>query len=154
MVAPAPHLNGHYTIFGEAVDGFEVSTEGAGYTVHAGTRLQSDKAAGLILHTQETGDQKPQHLQGPSSKATTSSIPKATQQTCISVPFLCCQSCRHKSSPPRPPPRPLACLQVIDAINALARGKRDNTATAAEGAIITDAGQLRKGTYTPDLAQM
>jgi peptidyl-prolyl isomerase D len=24
MVAPAPHLNGHYTIFGEAVDGFEV----------------------------------------------------------------------------------------------------------------------------------
>jgi cyclophilin family peptidyl-prolyl cis-trans isomerase len=24
MVAPAPHLNGDYTIFGEAVDGFEV----------------------------------------------------------------------------------------------------------------------------------
>lgn len=24
MVGPAPHLNGHYTVFGEAVDGFEV----------------------------------------------------------------------------------------------------------------------------------
>ena len=24
MVGPAAHLNGHYTIFGEAVDGFEV----------------------------------------------------------------------------------------------------------------------------------
>jgi hypothetical protein len=47
-----------------------------------------------------------------------------------------------------------AWLQVIDAINALAKGKKDNTATAAEGALITDAGQLRKGTYTPDLAQM
>jgi cyclophilin family peptidyl-prolyl cis-trans isomerase len=32
MVAPAPHLNGHYTIFGEAVDGFEVS---GGPTDHA-----------------------------------------------------------------------------------------------------------------------
>lgn len=25
MINKAPHLDGHYTIFGEAVDGFEVS---------------------------------------------------------------------------------------------------------------------------------
>ena len=24
MLGPAPHLNGHYTIFGEVVEGFEV----------------------------------------------------------------------------------------------------------------------------------
>lgn len=33
MVAPAPHLNGHYTIFGEAVDGFEVRAGSASTTV-------------------------------------------------------------------------------------------------------------------------
>lgn len=27
MLGPAPHLNGHYTIFGEAVDGLEVSLQ-------------------------------------------------------------------------------------------------------------------------------
>jgi hypothetical protein len=43
---------------------------------------------------------------------------------------------------------------VIDAINALSRGKKDNTATAAEGAVITDAGQIRKGSYTPNLEQV
>lgn len=65
MVAAAPHLNGHYTIFGEAVDG------------HA----------------------------------------------------------------------------VIDAINALARGKKDRTATAADGAVISDCGQVRKGRHVPKLEQ-
>jgi hypothetical protein len=45
-------------------------------------------------------------------------------------------------------------VQVIDAINALAKGKKDNTATAEEGAVIADAGQVRKGTYTPNLEQM
>lgn len=63
MINPAPHLDGHYTIFGQAVSGFD----------------------------------------------------------------------------------------VIDAINALAVGKPDNTATAADGAVIKDCGQLRKGTIKPDL---
>lgn len=47
-----------------------------------------------------------------------------------------------------------AVLQVIDAINALSRGKKDNTATAEDGAIIAAAGQIRKGTYVPNLQQM
>eukprot|EP00775_Hariotina_reticulata_P010533 gene10533-10693_t len=66
MLGPAPHLNGHYTIFGEVVDG----------------------------------------------------------------------------------------LEVIDAINALAKGKKDNTATAEDGAVIVDCGQVRKGTHEPNLNQM
>ncbi|WIA28684.1 hypothetical protein OEZ86_011220 [Tetradesmus obliquus] len=66
MVEAAPHLDAHYTIFGEAVDGFE----------------------------------------------------------------------------------------VIDAINALAVGQPDNTATAAAGAVITDCAQIRKGTHVPNLEQM
>jgi hypothetical protein len=45
-------------------------------------------------------------------------------------------------------------LQVIDAINALSRGKEDKTATVADGAVITDAGQIRKGSYIPNLEQM
>lgn len=44
--------------------------------------------------------------------------------------------------------------QVIDAINALSRGKKDNTATAADGAVISDAGQIRKGKHAPKLDQM
>ncbi|PRW45561.1 Peptidyl-prolyl cis-trans isomerase D [Chlorella sorokiniana] len=63
MIGPAPHLNGHYTIFGQVVSGFD----------------------------------------------------------------------------------------VVDAINALSKGKPDNTATAADGAQIVDSGQLRKGTIVPDL---
>jgi hypothetical protein len=43
------------------------------------------------------------------------------------------------------------CPQVIDAINALSRGKKDNTATAAEGAVIAEAGQIRKGRHVPNL---
>eukprot|EP00887_Chlorella_sp_A99_P004128 scaffold23.g4128.t1 len=43
-------------------------------------------------------------------------------------------------------------FEVLDAINALSRGKKDNTATAADGAVITDAGQLRRGTLKPDLS--
>ncbi|KAI3424746.1 hypothetical protein D9Q98_008135 [Chlorella vulgaris] len=42
-------------------------------------------------------------------------------------------------------------FQVVDAINALSKGKKDNTATAEDGAVITDSGQLRKGTLEPDL---
>lgn len=34
---------------------------------------------------------------------------------------------------------------------AAAAGKKDNTATAADGAQIVDSGQLRKGTIVPDL---
>lgn len=45
-------------------------------------------------------------------------------------------------------------LQVIDAINALAVGQPDNTATAAAGAVITDCAQIRKGTHMPNLEQM
>lgn len=30
-------------------------------------------------------------------------------------------------------------------------GKKDNTATAEDGAVITDAGQLRRGTIVPNL---
>lgn len=35
MVGPAPHLNGHYTIFGEAVDGFEVRKGRAAQPIQA-----------------------------------------------------------------------------------------------------------------------
>jgi hypothetical protein len=48
----------------------------------------------------------------------------------------------------------LLSLQVIDAINALAVGQPDNTATAEAGAVITDCGQIHKGTHVPDLEQM
>eukprot|EP00878_Enallax_costatus_P025836 GHUV01027673.1.p1 GENE.GHUV01027673.1~~GHUV01027673.1.p1 ORF type:complete len:303 (+),score=56.86 GHUV01027673.1:1296-2204(+) len=66
MINKAPHLDGHYTVFGEAVDGFE----------------------------------------------------------------------------------------VIDAVNALALGKKDNTATAEDEAVITDSGQIRKGRREPQLDLM
>lgn len=42
-------------------------------------------------------------------------------------------------------------LEVVDEINALSRGKPENTATAEEGAIIDDCGELRKGTLKPQL---
>ena len=40
---------------------------------------------------------------------------------------------------------------VAEAINALSRGKKDNTAGPDEGAKIVDSGQIRKGTIAPDL---
>ena len=42
-------------------------------------------------------------------------------------------------------------LDVVDAINALSLGRKDNTATAAQGALIADSGQLRRGTLVPNL---
>ncbi len=42
-------------------------------------------------------------------------------------------------------------FDVVDAVNALSRGKKDNTATAEDGARIVDSGQIRKGTIVPDL---
>lgn len=42
-------------------------------------------------------------------------------------------------------------FDVVDAINALSKGKKDNTATAEDGARIVDSGQIRKGTIVPDL---
>jgi len=42
-------------------------------------------------------------------------------------------------------------FDVIDAINALSKGKPDNTADASAGAVIMDVGQIRKGTLVPDL---
>lgn len=42
-------------------------------------------------------------------------------------------------------------FDVVDAINALSKGKKDNTATAEAGAQIVDSGQIRKGTIVPDL---
>ncbi|KAL4422341.1 hypothetical protein ABPG75_008538 [Micractinium tetrahymenae] len=42
-------------------------------------------------------------------------------------------------------------MDVVDAINALSKGKKDNTATQADGAQIVDSGQIRKGTIVPDL---
>jgi hypothetical protein len=36
-------------------------------------------------------------------------------------------------------------LQVVEAINKLSRGKKDNFAGEAEGAVIVDSGQLRRG---------
>ena len=36
-------------------------------------------------------------------------------------------------------------MEVVDAINALSRDKPDKTATAEDGAVIADCGQLRKG---------
>jgi alkyl hydroperoxide reductase subunit AhpF len=45
-------------------------------------------------------------------------------------------------------------LQVIDAVNALAVGQPDNTATAEAGAVITDCVQVRKGMHVPNLEQM
>jgi hypothetical protein len=40
---------------------------------------------------------------------------------------------------------------VIDAINALSKGKPENTATGEDGVMIVDSGQLRKGTLVPGL---
>jgi hypothetical protein len=45
-------------------------------------------------------------------------------------------------------------LQVVKAINALSKNKPDKTATAADGAVITDSGQLRRGSHKPNLQQM
>jgi len=42
-------------------------------------------------------------------------------------------------------------FNVIDEINALSRGKPENTATADEGAIIADCGEIRKGTLVPQV---
>ncbi len=42
-------------------------------------------------------------------------------------------------------PTPPHTSQVVKAINALATGKPDNTATADDGAFIIDSGQLRRG---------
>lgn len=44
-------------------------------------------------------------------------------------------------------------LDVVDAVNALSRGKPDNTATDADGAVIVDAGELRRGDIVPNLDQ-
>lgn len=41
---------------------------------------------------------------------------------------------------------------MVDAINALAIGKKDHTAGAGEDVIIVDAGQIRKGSTVPDLS--
>jgi hypothetical protein len=43
--------------------------------------------------------------------------------------------------------------EVLDAVNALSVGKRDNTATRedADTALITDTGQLRRGAWAPVL---
>ena len=40
---------------------------------------------------------------------------------------------------------------MAEAINALSRGKKDNTATQDDGAKITDSGQIRKGSLVPNL---
>ena len=39
--------------------------------------------------------------------------------------------------------------QVVRAINALAKGKPDNTANADDGAFIIDSGQIRRGLPVP-----
>jgi peptidyl-prolyl isomerase D len=44
-------------------------------------------------------------------------------------------------------------FEVVDAINALSIGKPENTATAEDGAVIADCGQIRKGTIVPNLDQ-
>jgi cyclophilin family peptidyl-prolyl cis-trans isomerase len=42
-------------------------------------------------------------------------------------------------------------FDVVDAINALSKGKPDNTATADDGVAIANSGQLRKGKVKPNL---
>lgn len=42
-------------------------------------------------------------------------------------------------------------LQVIDAVNALAYGAKDNTATAQVGAVMVNSGQVRRGKHVPIL---
>jgi len=42
---------------------------------------------------------------------------------------------------------------VAEAINAVSRGKPDNTAGTEEDAVIADCGQHRRGTLQPDLEQ-
>ena len=37
-------------------------------------------------------------------------------------------------------------MEVAEAVNALSKGLRDNTANASAGAVIVDAGQIRPGT--------
>lgn len=45
-------------------------------------------------------------------------------------------------------------LDLIDAINILSVGKKGNTAGMEEEVVITDVGQIRKGTLVPDLNKM
>lgn len=54
-------------------------------------------------------------------------------------------------SPQRPPTRPPP-AQVVDSINVLSVGKKDNTAGVEEEVVIADAGQTRPGTFIPDLS--
>ena len=42
-------------------------------------------------------------------------------------------------------------FDVVDAVNALSKGKPERTATAADGAVISDCGQIRRGTIIPNL---
>lgn len=42
-------------------------------------------------------------------------------------------------------------FDVVDKINALSIGKPENTATAEDGAVIVDCGEIRKGTLKPKL---
>ena len=42
---------------------------------------------------------------------------------------------------------------VAEAINAVSRGKPDDTAGTEEGVVIADCGQHRRGTLQPDLEQ-
>lgn len=44
-------------------------------------------------------------------------------------------------------------FDTVDIINALSIGKPENTATAEEGVVIADCGQIRKGTIVPNLEQ-
>jgi peptidyl-prolyl isomerase D len=44
-------------------------------------------------------------------------------------------------------------FEVVDIVNALSIGKPENTATAEDGAVIADCGQIRKGTIKPNLKQ-
>ena len=73
----------------------------------------------------------------------------------VSMPHPCHPACRAPAPAPSYPHcaagQVVRGLDVVDAINALSLGRKDNTATAAQGALIADSGQLRRGTLVPDL---
>lgn len=143
MVEAAPHLNGHYTVFGEAVDGFEVGRlllcNPCCRNSHVTVGLTC--SMGLCMHHPPIHPSAGLWLLSPS-------MPLATVlhvACCARRQLWHCITC-------------CVCvvtvlLQVIDAINALARDKPAKTATAADGAVIADSGQVRKGTHIPKLDQ-
>ena len=163
MMGPAPHLDGHYTIFGQAVTGFEVRAVAAEETLQRqgamAVGVRPPRLAGAALCCVVRGWRPPSLRRAPRPPPPPTLPCHPAAPACAALP---------DRAPPRRSGTKLlpACItltgtgigwrpchlpQVIDAINALSKGKPENTATGEDGVMIVDSGQLRKGTLVPDL---